>query len=63
MDHRVKQLVEALMKELDGQQSILLHGGPRASRRVVTLLVRLGRAAEVSNKPLSNYASVPRTIT
>ena len=48
VDHRVKQLVEALMKELAGQQSILLHGGPRATRRTVTLLVRLGRAAEVS---------------
>ena len=48
MEHRTKQLVEALIEELDCNKSYLLHGGPRAPRRAVSLLVQLGRAAEVT---------------
>ncbi|EDO47810.1 predicted protein [Nematostella vectensis] len=54
LDHRVKQLVEALIEELDCHQSILLHGGPRATRRAVSLLVRLGRATEACQLFLRN---------
>ncbi|XP_031574721.1 exocyst complex component 8-like [Actinia tenebrosa] len=54
VDHRVKQLVEALIEELDCHQSILLHGGPRATRRAVSLLVRLGRASEACQLFLKN---------
>lgn len=47
LDRRVKLLVEALIEELDCSRSFLLHVGPRATRRAVSLLVRLGRASEV----------------
>ena len=47
LDRRVKQLVDALIDELDSSRSFLLHVGPRATRRTVSLLVRLGRASEV----------------
>ena len=47
LDRRVKLLVDALIDELDCSRSFLLHVGPRATRRAVSLLVRLGRAAEV----------------
>ena len=48
VDHRVKQLSEALMTELEANQSILLHGGPQSSRRAVLLLNKLGKAHQVS---------------
>lgn len=47
LDRRVKLLVDALIDELDCSRSFLLHVGPRATRRAVSLLVRLERAAEV----------------
>ena len=47
LDRRVKKLVEVLIEELDCSRSFLLHVGPRATRRAVSLLVRLGRASEV----------------
>ena len=47
LDRRVKLLVDALIDELDCSRSFLLHVGPRATRRAVSLLVRLGRTAEV----------------
>lgn len=47
VDHRVKSLSEALMTELDANQSILLHGGPQSSRRAVLLLNKLGKAHQV----------------
>lgn len=47
LDRRVKLLVDALIDELDCSRSFLLHVGPRATRRAVSLLVRLGRASEV----------------
>ena len=51
LDRRVKRLVEVLVEELDCSRSFLLHVGPRATRRAVSLLVRLGRASEVSWVP------------
>jgi hypothetical protein len=43
----VKLLSEALMTELEANQSILLHGGPQSSRRAVLLLNKLGKAHQV----------------
>lgn len=54
VDHRVKQLSEALMTELEANQSILLHGGPQSSRRAVLLLNKLGKAHQACNLFLRN---------
>ncbi|XP_073246335.1 exocyst complex component 8-like [Porites lutea] len=54
LDRRVKLLVDALIDELDCSRSFLLHVGPRATRRAVSLLVRLGRAAEACQLFLRN---------
>ena len=53
LDRRVKLLVDALIDELDCSRSFLLHVGPRATRRTVSLLVRLGRASEVCHVDVS----------
>lgn len=54
VDHRVKLLSEALMTELEANQSILLHGGPQSSRRAVLLLNKLGKAHQACNLFLRN---------
>ncbi|XP_015779421.1 PREDICTED: uncharacterized protein LOC107357295 [Acropora digitifera] len=54
LDRRVKRLVEVLVEELDCSRSFLLHVGPRATRRAVSLLVRLGRASEACDLFLRN---------
>ncbi|XP_068699488.1 exocyst complex component 8-like isoform X2 [Montipora foliosa] len=54
LDRRVKKLVEVLIEELDCSRSFLLHVGPRATRRAVSLLVRLGRASEACDLFLRN---------
>ncbi|XP_020606527.1 exocyst complex component 8-like isoform X2 [Orbicella faveolata] len=54
LDRRVKLLVDALIDELDCSRSFLLHVGPRATRRAVSLLVRLGRASEACQLFLKN---------
>ncbi|XP_078372315.1 exocyst complex component 8-like [Oculina patagonica] len=54
LDRRVKLLVDALIDELDCSRSFLLHVGPRATRRAVSLLVRLGRASEACQLFLRN---------
>jgi hypothetical protein len=50
----VKLLSEALMTELEANQSILLHGGPQSSRRAVLLLNKLGKAHQVFEKIITN---------
>ena len=47
IDHRSKHLAEVLVKELKGSPVGSLRGGPRAARRAVGLLIRLGRSAQV----------------
>ncbi len=47
MDHRVKQLTDVLVHELKISPERSLRGGPRAARRAVTQLVRLGKSAQV----------------
>ena len=47
IDHRVKQLTEGLMSELQVSPERSLRGGPRAARRAVAQLIRLGKSAQV----------------
>ena len=62
LDRRVKRLVEVLVEELDCSRSFLLHVGPRATRRAVSLLVRLGRASEVSWVPSQRGNPLQRVL-
>ncbi|XP_022793025.1 exocyst complex component 8-like [Stylophora pistillata] len=63
LDRRVKLLVDALIDELDSSRSFLLHVGPRATRRTVSLLVRLGRASEACQLFLRNRSeAIKHTI-
>ncbi|CAG2257463.1 EXOC8 [Mytilus edulis] len=48
IDNRIKQLTEGLMGELQVSPERSLRGGPRAARRAVTQLIRLGKSAQVS---------------
>ena len=52
IDHRVKLLTEGLMSELQVSPERSLRGGPRAARRAVAQLIRLGRSAQVSMRYL-----------
>lgn len=47
IDHRVKQLTEGLRSELQVSPERSLRGGPRAARRAVLQLIRLGKSAQV----------------
>lgn len=47
IDHRIKQLTEGLMSELQVSPERSLRGGPRAARRAVAQLIRLGKSAQV----------------
>ncbi|XP_052286222.1 exocyst complex component 8-like isoform X2 [Dreissena polymorpha] len=46
IDHRVKQLTEGLLSELQVTAERSLRGGPRAARRAVAQLIRLGKSAQ-----------------
>lgn len=50
IEHRVKQLTEGLMSELQVSPERSLRGGPRAARRAVAQLIRLGKSAQVNIK-------------
>lgn len=50
IEHRVKQLTEGLMSELQVSPERSLRGGPRAARRAVAQLIRLGKSAQVNVK-------------
>jgi len=47
IDHRIKALTKELQNELKVSPGKSLQGGPRATRRAVSLLVRLGKSAQV----------------
>ena len=47
IDHRIKQLTEGLMSELQVSPERSLRGGPRAARRAVAQLIRLGKSSQV----------------
>lgn len=48
IDHRIKQLTEVLMQELQSSPERSIRGGPRAARRAVAQLIRLGKSPQVS---------------
>ena len=58
LNHRVNQLSEILMKELDSSRSGSLRGGPRAAGKVVKLLLRLGRSAKACELFLKNHSQI-----
>ena len=58
VNHRVNLLGEVLMKELQSSPSGSLRGGPRAARRAISLLLRLGRAAKACELFLENHSRV-----
>ena len=47
IDLRIKQLTDALKKELLMSAERSIRGGPRVARRAVTQLVRLGKSSQV----------------
>ena len=49
IDSRIKQLTDVLVNELQASPERSLRGGPRAARRAVTQLIRLGKSAQVGH--------------
>ena len=58
LNHRINQLSKVLMKELEASPSGSLRGGPRAARRAVGLLLRLGRSAKSCELFLKNHSQI-----
>lgn len=58
LNHRINQLSDVLKKELEASPSGSLRGGPRAARRAVGLLIKLGRSAEACALFLKNYRQI-----
>ena len=58
LNHRINKLSEVLMKELEASPNGSLRGGPRAARRAVGLLLRLGRSAKACELFLENYRQI-----
>ena len=56
--HRINRLSEVLMSELKSSTSGSLRGGPRAARRAVGLLLRLGRASKACDLFLQNHTHI-----
>ena len=48
IEHRIKQLTEVLMHELQSSPERSIRGGPRAARRAVAQLIRLGKSPQVA---------------
>ncbi len=55
---RIDQLSKVLMKELEASPSGSLRGGPRAARRAVGLLLRLGRSAKACELFVENHSQI-----
>lgn len=58
INHRTNLLSEVLMRELQTSQSGSLRGGPRAARRAIGFLLRLGRAAKACELFLENHSRI-----
>lgn len=58
LNHRINQLSDVLKNELKASPSGSLRGGPRAARRAVGLLIKLGRSPEACNLFLENYRQI-----
>lgn len=56
--HRINRLSVVLMNELKSTSSGSLRGGPRAARRAVGLLLRLGRASKACELFLQNHSHI-----
>jgi hypothetical protein len=55
INHRINELSTVLMKELESSPSGSLRGGPRAARRAVGLLIKLGHSAKACELFLLNH--------
>ena len=60
IEQRIKQLTEVLMHELQVSPEKSIRGGPRAARRAVTQLIRLGKSAQACDLFLKNRGSIVR---
>ena len=60
INHRITQLSTVLMKELESSPSGSLRGGPRAARRAVELLIKLGHATKACQLFLLNHQCIIR---
>ena len=58
IEHRIKQLTDVLMHELQVSPERAIRGGPRVARRAVTQLIRLGKSAQVRHA-----AHTPRQVS
>ena len=58
LNHRINQLSDVLKNELKASPSGSLRGGPRAARRAVGLLIKLGRSPEACDLFLENYRQI-----
>ena len=58
LGHRINKLSAILMKEMEASPSGSLRGGPRAARRAVGLLIRLGFSAKACELFLENYRQI-----
>ncbi len=58
VNHRITKLVGILTRELETSPSGSLRGGPRAARRAVSLLLRLGRSDKACTLFLENYRQI-----
>jgi hypothetical protein len=58
IEHRVKTLTDVLVSELRVSPERSLRGGPRAARRAVTQLIKLGKSAQACDLFLKNRAAI-----
>ncbi|XP_074654425.1 exocyst complex component 8-like [Tubulanus polymorphus] len=58
IDHRVKHLTDALVQELRVSPERSMRGGPRAARRAVTQLIKLGQSARACRLFLLNREAI-----
>jgi hypothetical protein len=58
VNYRINHLGEVLMKELQSSPSGSLRGGPRAARKAISLLLRLGRATKACELFLANHSRI-----
>ena len=58
INHRITQLSAVLMKELESSPSGSLRGGPKAARRAVGLLIKLGHSAKACELFLISHTHI-----
>ncbi|KAM7311352.1 exocyst complex component 8 [Ixodes scapularis] len=58
IDHRVKNLVDVLTNELHVSPGRSLQGGPRAARRAVSLLIKLGKSSQACDLFLKHRSGI-----